>query len=224
MRRAVTSLTAVLATLLAGGAPAAAHPFGPPPVARLDASGREAVISWSAAEDDYTVLGGVLGVLDARQTFVYDADGRTVAGPPATGEQLAMLDGSDELRRYLVDNVSVRQGADDCPLRVEGSRLASDGVELVATCPRPVAELVVGITLLHDLHPAYRTVGLVGDAGTRTLFTASEPVRTISFGAPGAPGTASSAAWVVLALVGLASAGGAGLWLRRRRAGGEPAR
>lgn len=215
MPRATVLLIVVLGLLLVDGTPASAHPFGPPPVARLQASGRELTISWSAAEDDYTTLGGALGVLDAQQTFVYDADGQTVAGPPPTGEQLTRLAGSAQLREYLTEHVSVRQDGEDCALGVEASRLATEGVQFVAACPRPVADLEVRVTLLQDLHPAYRTVGLVDGAGTRTLFTESDPVRSLAF----ADAATSNAGWrtASAALVALVGAFVVGVVLRRRR-------
>lgn len=226
MRRALTLLVILFGLLVADGGPALGHPFGPPPVARLDANGREVTIDWAAAEDDYTILGGALGVFQAKQTFVYDAEGQTVAGPPPTSQQLSQLANSAQLQSYVAEHISVRQEGADCPVQVDASQLAADGVELVATCPRAVTELEVGITLLQDLHPAYRTVGLIGDAGAKTLFTEAEPVRRLTFANadPGPFGSGWRTASLVLVALAMIGAVAAGVLSRRRASAGDPAR
>ncbi|MFG2884338.1 hypothetical protein ACGFYV_18940 [Streptomyces sp. NPDC048297] len=59
----LTGLAAVLALLSASG-PAAAHPFGTPPVARVTAEDRTVEITWSAQRDDLEVLHRAAGGAD----------------------------------------------------------------------------------------------------------------------------------------------------------------
>lgn len=215
MRRALTLLLVLIGLVAAAGGVASGHPFGPPPVAAFDVDGREVTMTWSAAEDDYTILGGALGLSPTAETFVFDTEGQPIAGPPPVGQQLDELAGQDTLHDYLAQNVRIRQEGQDCPLAVDTSRLSTQGVMFAATCPGPVTDLDVRITLLHDLHPAYRTVGLSGPNGVKTLFTQDAPQHVLAFAAAEPSGSAVGNLWgLVAAMIGI---GAVGVWLVRRR-------
>lgn len=220
-QRVAIAVAVAIAIALAAPARADAHPFGPPPVARITSEGHELRIAWSAAEDDYAVLGGALGVLTSRETYVYDASGASVAGPPATSEQMLRLGASSELEDYVRSHVNVRQAGVRCPVVVDASRLAAKGADVRATCPSPVGEVDLELTLLQDLDPAFRTVGLVEGSG-RTLFTSAEPVQVLDVGVAEPQQSAASGARLVAGglLLGALALGGAVLGaivLRARR-------
>lgn len=223
-RRGVAALVAVVAAgLLAGAAvPAAAHPFGPPPVGRLDADGRRLVLRWEAAPDDYLALAGALGVLPDRQVFFFEGT-EPVAGPSGVApDEEQRLAAAPAFAAYLRDGTAVRQDGRPCPAEVaETAQLAERGVELVFTCPAPVREVDVEVRLLTDLHPAYRTVALAQGADpARRLYTLDRPVHSWRFGAGGVGrATPLAAAALAVTLLGMA-----GAWSWRRRAGARGGR
>ncbi|MFE9064092.1 hypothetical protein [Streptomyces violaceusniger] len=133
-------LAAVSALLFGSAGTAQAHPFGAPPVVRVEAAGSAVETTWSAQRDDAAAL---------RKK----ADG-DVAG-------------------YLRAHIAVRQ--DGSPCRVD----RADGMTLHFVCPRPVDRISLTVTVLTDVHPAYRTLS-VTDQGGGGLHTAKEPTRTLA--------------------------------------------
>ncbi|ASR00105.1 hypothetical protein CGL27_14665 [Streptomyces sp. 11-1-2] len=131
---------AVSALLFGSAGTAQAHPFGAPPVVRVEAAGSAVETTWSAQRDDVAAL---------RKK----ADG-DVAG-------------------YLRAHIAVRQ--DGSPCRVD----RADGMTLHFVCPRPVDRITLTVTVLTDVHPAYRTLS-VTDQGGGGLHTAKEPTRTLA--------------------------------------------
>jgi nickel/cobalt transporter (NicO) family protein len=166
---------AVLAVLLTaavlGGSAgqAAAHPLGLPAFARITA-GEDGTVTvvWNAAADDVAALAGGLGV-DVGE------------GGLLTREQDAALSDSPALTAALRDGVTLSQDGVACPAEVEVTSLVEQGATLRFTCPQPVREVVVRVTLLHDLDERYRTLGVAGTpAGTeRVMFTAAEPAHRL---------------------------------------------
>lgn len=217
----------------AGPPEAAAHPFGPPPVARLRAEGNELQVRWTAAPDDVLALGYGAGVVPARPAALEQADGAPFGGG-------ARLDPADAARiadapavvAYLTERVRARQDGTACPGAVRTARdLVEEGAVLTFTCPRPVETVEVEIALLTDLHPAYRTMA-VSDDGQRALYTADDATEPWTFGGGGAG--AGGAAAVLVGGAAVLAAGAGGLLLHRRRSrrrstargwgGGRPAR
>jgi hypothetical protein len=218
--------------------PAAAHPFGDPPVARVAATGDTVTVRWSATADDVLALGFHVEAFPQRQVYVFDEDGQQL-GPQDYGEleagegvgdlptevppsQAELMAGSPEVRRYLLEHVTVRQDGRACPGQVVATDDFIDaGAELSFRCPDDVAEIELAVSMLNDLHPAYRTVVVPEQPATpaQTLHTDDEPARTITFGAPATPladnapilGAAAAAVVVVVGVVG-------GRRIRRRRA------
>ncbi|AQW50249.1 hypothetical protein ACIQPP_30790 [Streptomyces violaceusniger] len=141
LRTGVLLVPAAVSALLFGSAGTAqAHPFGAPPVVRVEAAGSAVETTWSAQRDDVAAL---------RKK----ADG-DVAG-------------------YLRAHIAVRQ--DGGPCRVD----RADGMTLHFVCPRPVDRISLTVTVLTDVHPAYRTLS-VTDQGGGGLHTAKEPTRTLA--------------------------------------------
>ncbi|MFJ2200685.1 hypothetical protein [Streptomyces violaceusniger] len=141
LRTGVLLVPAAVSALLFGSAGTAqAHPFGAPPVVRVEAAGSAVETTWSAQRDDVAAL---------RKK----ADG-DVAG-------------------YLRAHIAVRQ--DGSPCRVD----RADGMTLHFVCPRPVDRISLTVTVLTDVHPAYRTLS-VTDQGGGGLHTAKEPTRTLA--------------------------------------------
>lgn len=205
-RRAAAAGFLLLLALLAGPA-AMAHPFGLPPVAQIVASGSRVSIHWSAVPDDVVALAASLGLIEAGSKTMSDEQERT-------------LSASEALRSYLLRHIKVVQENAACRGRVAPvARFASEGARVEFECPRPVETVTLRITMLQDLHSAYRTVGIArGDVTPpRTLFTARFPEKQMVFG--GGPESRGRYGWGPVA--GSAALGASALWLllfRRGRA------
>ena len=194
----VLVLTAVLVLVCA--APAAAHPFGPPSTARIDADGATVTLSWLAAEDDWVALGNSLGAFDSSAA--------------ATGEE--KLRRSPAVRDYLLDNITVSQAGRVCPGELAPLvDLAGSGARFTFSCAQPVSEVDVRLSALTDLNEAYRTV-LTADTASpdRVLFTATRDTTRLRFSGGGAGVTASV---VGLAIGTVVAAAGVLVVARRRR-------
>ncbi|MEV6812991.1 hypothetical protein [Micromonospora sp. NPDC051296] len=198
---------AALAATIGTVTPAAAHPFGPPSLARAAVDGTRVDISWQPAEDDWVALGQSLGAFEDPTT-----------GPVATqltGEQ--KLQGSSAVRDYLHERITVSQDGRPCRGELKPlDGLLAQGARLTFDCPAPVSTLDITLTALTDLNQAYRTV-LRAESATpaESLYTATDGTHQVDFtqsggGLPPAAGLA----------VGVTAAGGLGallVVLSRRR-------
>src|SRR5262245_29108720 len=91
-------------TVLGGvAAPASAHPFGPPPTARISATGSQVAIHYTASPDDWLALGTAKGAFKD-------------PAPQLTGEE--KLQRSTVVRDYLLSAISVAQDGKPCPGRL----------------------------------------------------------------------------------------------------------
>lgn len=162
--------------------PALAHPFGPPPTARITADGDTITIDWVATPDDAAAIGELLGVMPEGSVAAYRQEGTTQVAPSGADE--ARLSASPELRRYLTERVVATQNGHPCRTRVGRiPDFVHRGARLHLQCPEPVDEATLRITLLHDIHEAYRTVATGRrTAPAETVFTVSAPEHTFSFG------------------------------------------
>ena len=147
--------------------PPSAHPFGPPPVARLDVRRHRG---------HHLVVGGGGRLHRPRRRAGGD---RLPSRRSCTTPRGRLVEGTwhqpaDQLARagchprssteYLRGHVTVRQdGVTSARSRWMRAGLVGRGrPSLVAVVSsQPVEQLEIGVTLLQDLHPAYRTVGLV---------------------------------------------------------------
>lgn len=216
-------LLAVLGAQPAAGAPPIAHPFGPPPSARIRADGPTVIIDWTSAADDAIAVGEQLGVLPEGSTQAY-REGAAVTQVAPSVESEQQLARSPELQRYLLDRLTVQQDGQPCAAEVAPiENFVANGARVIATCPRPVSQVDITIAMLTDIHTAYRTFA-VGQGSTpqQFVYTMRQPSQAWRFGvASPAEGPSSPA---VLAGAAVAAVAGSGLlvwWLlrRRRRAG-----
>lgn len=214
----VPAISGSFLALLAVASPAGAHPFGEPPVAVVSTNGEQVVVDWDAAADDALVIGMAIGVLDDSSLERY-LDGPVQTAPSAADER--ELERSAQLRDYLLEHIAVSQrgrGCDGAVERTDG--FVSDGARVVYRCPEPIEVVDLRVSMLHDVHPAYRTFAVgEGPAPRRAVFTVEEPVQRWDF-------TSAAARSVqpvlpsLLAVAGLVAVGLVTVALRRRRVGG----
>lgn len=156
---AALTLSAIVA------APAAAHPFGPPPTAVIRVEGNALAVHWQAAPDDMLAIGERLGLLAAGTGAAY-REAQTQVAPPASAEEA--LDRSPELRTYLLRRIRVSQDGTACPATVlPVTGFVGGGATTVHQCPRPIGEVELTITMLHDIHDAYRTFAVSEEPGAQ---------------------------------------------------------
>jgi hypothetical protein len=219
---AVVVALAASTVLLTAPPPADAHPFGPPPTARIWAEGDVVTIDWAAAPDDLALIGVELGLLPEDTPDAYLEAPTQVAPERAHEEQMSR---SPELVDYLLERVRVIQRGRDCEGGVEPiERFLTRGATVVHRCAEPVTEVEVEIGLLHDVHPAYRTFAFSASdeaEPSQAVFTAASPRHTWRFGAT-ADGTAEGRArgagtvgLIILGLVAVLAVAGAELFGRR---------
>jgi hypothetical protein len=161
MWRSSASLTLLLAGWLVLPAAAAwGHASGELPRARLSSEGRTVFLEWTAPPDDAADVGVAVGLLP--EEAVVALLGASDEGLP-TDQQIRELSRSDELRAYLLDNARVTQHGRSCDAEVEpGADFLTDGARFVFTCPDPVAEAQVEVTILHDRDELYATYSVDG--------------------------------------------------------------
>lgn len=211
-------LLVVLATVVVPGR-ARAHPFGPPPTMTVEVAEERMTLQWQAAGDDLAALAGALGLVAASQTFVYDADGNLESGPPPEAEQLAGVASAPELDDYLASHVAVRTADTTCPVAVDSGDFP-DHVRYEVDCPGLSSEVELQVTLLQDLHPAYRTVATATASGDRVVLTGEEPAATLAVAAATAdPAGTNLLGFVILGLAASTVVAGAWWLVTPRRSG-----
>lgn len=214
-------LAITLLTVLAGSVvvlPAFGHAAGELPHARLSAQGAQVTVELTAAPDDAADVVVAAG-LWPEEVFLAYLDvlfgGSTDQLPDAA--EIAEVSRDPALARYLEDRVTIRQQGRACPGEAEvAANYIEDGATLTFTCPDPVTEAEVEITLLHDRDPAYRTFSVDGTA-QYAVHTAARPAHPWDFTlAHQAEGGVRVAALLVGAAVVLLGAGAvlARLWSR----------
>ena len=208
---------AFFAALAWGGlvaAPAAAHPFGPPPTARISSQGSTVSIEWSATPDDAVAIGEKLGLMPPGSVAAYRQEGTTQVAPSSVDE--ATFTASPLLATYLTEHIVVTQDGRPCGAAVPPMRdFVHEGARVELTCPGPVTTVDIRISILHEIHEAYRTVGIGTDSDpARSVFTVSAPQHTWTFGAP----RSGTAPWLGATVVAATmAAGGAAFVMARRR-------
>ena len=204
-------------------APAAAHPFGPPPTAEIVAEGSQITVDWTATPDDAVAIGELLGLMPEGSTAAYRQEGAAQVAPSRAAE--AALSAAPELHDYLTEHIVALQDERPCAGTVPAvDDFVHEGAQVVLTCPAPVAEVELRITMLHEIHPAYRTFAVGEDSEpSQSVFTVEAPQHRWRFGAAASP-TPQFSIWDAMA-VGAVSGGVVGLLLtavvlarRRRRA------
>lgn len=217
MRRIIPSVTLLITLWWLPLHTVDAHPFGPPPTARISATGNVVTLDWSATPDDAAAIGERLGVMPEGSVAAYRQEGAAQVAPSARDE--ARLSASPQLREYLTANIVVSQNGSPCSPSVGTiDDFVHAGARMTFTCAEPVDQATLRITMLHDIHTAYRTVAV----GTRTdpaesVFTTAAPEHTWRFGVE--PGSSRNLPLAALAAMTLAAAGAvaAAVALRWRR-------
>lgn len=157
--------------------PGHAHPYGPPPRATIGADGRSVTVEWTVAADDAFSLGEHLGLVDEGTAR------RQVAGILIPEEQERIADelaGAQPVVDYGKERVAVWQGDLRCQLeKVDADDLVRDGARYEFACPERVGDVDVTLTLMHDIHEAYRTFASAERDATpkRAVFTADDPTQ-----------------------------------------------
>ena len=180
----------MLTVVGSAAAPAAAHPFGPPPTAEIVAEGSQITVDWTATPDDAVAIGELLGLMPEGSTSAYRQESAAQVAPSREAE--AALSAAPELHRYLTDHIVALQDGQRCPGTVGPiDDFVHEGARVVLTCPASVNEVELRITMLHEIHPAYRTFAVGEDSRpSESVFTVEAPEHRWRFGAaaPAAPG------------------------------------
>jgi hypothetical protein len=217
LRRVAHSSLAVLALLVLPALDAQAHPWGDPQTVELAAVGQDTVqVRWNVGmTDDLTWLAIHLGEV-AEDRIMLDG---VVLYEAADAQALAA---SPDLDDYVLGHIRVTAGSDPCVGSVlDKQSLGVDGITLAFTCAHPIDRATVTVTMLTDLHPAYRTMA-TGPDGQRFAYSSDQPSHDWTFDMAAADSNTSSdrgrSAVVQMSLVlGICAATGMGVvWLRRR--------
>ncbi len=173
-------LVASLLVLVSAPTAALAHPFGPPPRAWVTVDGTVVDIVWEASYDDHLAIGERLGYFEPGTSQAYLDPNVQVAPPRSQEENLAA---SGDLRDYLTDHIVVRQDGRRCEPRViDTDAFVDRGAHTRHHCPQTAEVLDLRITMLHDIHDAYRTFGLAEEAtaGPFAMFSVEEPEHAVT--------------------------------------------
>ena len=183
-------------------------------------------IELTGAADDMASIGVALGLLPATAVEAYIGTGPFEDIPTPT--QIGHLSQSPALKNYLLDHVQVRQGDVACDGEADpAADFISKGAGLTFTCPEVVEQVALRITVLQDEDPAYATYA-VDNTTWYALHTsrlpehvwdaaAAQKYRETSAAERGSPDM-GPVIGLGAGLVGVAALGGAGVWLRCRRA------
>jgi hypothetical protein len=185
-------LALIVVGLLLAPVAALAHPFGPPPRAWVTTDGTTVEIGWEAAYDDHLAVGEHLGYFEQGTSEAYVDPNVQVAPPRADEEALAA---SEELRDYLESHIGVFQNGQRCAPQVLSTEAFVDrGARTRHECHDREAPLTLRVTVLHDIHDAYRTFGLAddGNAGPFAVFSVDDPEHAVTFGELEGDSTSSS--------------------------------
>lgn len=140
------------------------HPFGPPMEATIRRDGDQYVMTWTAAEDDWMVIGDVTGAFEERA-----AD---ESGEDALADSAGVQD-------FLAPQLVVSQAGAPCAREWLPTRdLLEEGVRMAFSCPDPEGEVAVDITALQEINEAYRTV--LNTGGDHVLLTASDSTTQLA--------------------------------------------
>lgn len=176
----VMATALAVATLVAALVPTAAwgHASGVLPHAELDVDGTDLTVTWTAAPDDAADVGVAIGLFpEGTMEAFLEGEPEELPSP----EEIRALSRSDELRGYLLDNIQVRQDGHACTgVAQPADDFILDGAQVTFTCPEPVEQVDLRITMLHDRDPAYRTFSVDGTV-QYAVHTSTAPEHTWDF-------------------------------------------
>ncbi len=224
---AVGVSAAALASGLGSGT-ASAHPFGEPQSVILTGRPTGVEIAWSAATDDVTALAAHLGAVGGQHIMVFEK-GEYDAQASSVPAGIRLAQAAPVLADYLLQHIVVSAEGRRCGGELAPVVDVSDGgVRVDYDCGRSVSEVEVGVDMLADLHPSYRTVA-EGPNGQRHVYTGDgeriswtlpqqgdAPVAAVGSGRS-TTSTGISALLQLGSLAVLLSTGVVGWWILRRR-------
>lgn len=185
------------------------HPFGPPMEATLTRDGDGLVLTWTAAEDDWVIVGDLSGAFTQRDD-------------EESGEE-ALAD-SPAVQDFLAGHLVVSQGGAECAREWLPTRdLLGEGVRASFTCADAEAPVSVHIDVLTDENEAYRTL-LSTEGGEEVLFTDSSPQHEFSAAQIDDGGGGGDQLLLLLVLAAVIVLGAVGLGVGLSRAGRRSAR
>ena len=158
-------------------AAALAHPLGLPAFAQITVTDSQQVtVAWNAAPDDVAALARSLGT-------------DVAPGQVLTREQDAAFSASDQLLDALRGGLVVRQSGQACEAEVAVSSLVATGAQWEFTCPQPVRDVEVSITLLTGIDDRYRTLASATtvEGPRRFMFTSTVPVHQMTLDGSAGP-------------------------------------
>jgi hypothetical protein len=170
-RTLLTLAVAAAGAVVLTPSPAQAHPFGDPQtvtITRDDQRPDIVRVKWRVGgPDDLTLLGVSLGVLPADRVKPDGTVDYRYSDPGAVGA-------SPSFPKYLLDRITVTAGAQECTGAVQPvEALALKGATADYTCPAPVTSARVGVRMLTDLNPAYKTLA-TGPDGERAVYQGAD--------------------------------------------------
>jgi hypothetical protein len=211
------ALCVLVGTLVGAPVAAQAHPFGSPLTATVtsNAAHDEVRVQWMpGASDDFIYLAVGLGLDDRDRSLEKGA----LLYVKRDADRLAA---SPVFRDYLLEHVAVRSGGRPCVGRVVSTeRIVADGVGLAFDCAAGSSQVDLAISMMTDLHPAYRTLA-TGPGGERFVYDVDHGEHRWDLAATAGVSDAARSAVVQLSLVLAVLAVGAAtalLVVRRRRA------
>lgn len=181
------------------------HPFGPPMEATLSQDGGDLLLTWTAAEDDWVIIGELSGAFASREQ-------------DESGEDA--LASSPEVHEFLAAHLVVSQDGQECAREwLPTQDLLGEGVRASFTCADPEAPVSVYIDVLTDENEAYRTL-LQTEGGHQVLFTDAEPQHEFAAAQLDVDGSAGGDQLLLLLVLGLlVLLGAVGLGVGLSRAG-----
>ncbi len=198
-------MTVLLLAVLLPASDAFGHATSELPHARWASDGERVELHWTAASDDVADVAVAAGLWSSDKMWAY-VDGAVDDLP--SEEQIAALEHEEDLHRYLLERFEVRQGNEPCSPSVElTDDIITDGIRMAFTCPEPVRDAVLSVTVLHDRDPAYRTFSVDGSE-QYAVHTDAQPEHRWDFtAAPAADEGIPLALWLAGGGVVLAAAG-----------------
>ncbi|GGO70858.1 hypothetical protein [Nocardioides deserti] len=160
--------------------PAEAHPFGDPQtveVSRDDSDPHRVLVRWNVGmTDDLSVLAIGLGLVPEERVML---DGAIIF----EDSDAAVLQASARFDAYLLERILVHSDERGCTGEIlRKDEVADQGVLIGYSCADPVTSAEVEVTMLTDLHPAYRTLA-TGLRGQRAVYDSENPVHEWTFAA-----------------------------------------
>ena len=168
----------LLLALVVPASGAFGHATSELPHARWSSDGERVELHWTAASDDVADVAVAAGLWSSDKMWAY-VEGEVDDLP--SEEQIAALEHEQDLHGYLLERFEVLQGDEPCSPDVElTSDIITDGIRMTFTCPQPVEDATLSVTVLQDRDPAYRTFSVDGSE-QYAVHTSAQPEHRWDF-------------------------------------------